>query len=987
MTYISPEAEFTPRDIQTKDERVKLVYAVRIEIANPSGVFKPGMPADASLPRWGAEAVSDARHRGSRGSRYRDLGPRKELRRGAGGPRARSSHRGQHDVRAGRARTARERPPPSGSSAGSFGRAPGSVRILGHDLDRELPWVKEHIGYLSQRFSLYGDLTVDENIEFFARLHGVRELRDRREELLSFTRLLGFRGRLAERLSGGMKQKLALACTLVHRPRIILLDEPTTGVDPVSRREFWIILSQLMREGITIVMSTPYLDEAERASRVGLMNGGLLMAAESPARIKASMSGAVLEIVCADIRTGQLAPAAHRGAAGRAAFRRPLECRRGGRAHGGGGHASGARGCRASRSPPSVSSPPAWRTRSSPWSEAKARSVMKGSIVAVLALVLFAAGPGVAGAQAARVVDLEECLRLGFAADAGLRSDELQTVIADARLREMQGQYVPSVALQAGYSRLSDVAPGSLSVDLGAPIGSRTLTFPTPLVNSTSFGVSVQQPLFTGRRIASSIRQAEALRDSDRGDLARGRLELRYAITEAYWDFAKARTQEQAISESVTQAETHLADARKLRDQGMATNNDVLQAQMRLEDAQIEMGSAASYRQIARVRLAQAIGLSWNADLDIPRDIPQSIQPPRESLEGLVARALAARPEIQSAHSRVSAGQASVELARSGLFPGIFLTGGYTLADPNQRVFPQVDQFTGTWTVGIMASIDIGRYPQVLCAAGAGGGQARPGARERTQAGGPRHRRCGQGLSCRERGGGTIRRAGQGDRAGAGERQGHPGALSTGRGAVLGKPGLAGPGCPRPASGGRRAVRLPGGPGGAGEGGGRVSRSGRVGGDTDHGTQQALRVIRRGGLVSPSRWPPESIFGLLGANGAGKSTTIRMLCGLLSSSSGTAEVAGLDINRNPEGVKRRIGYMSQRFSLYDDLTVEENIRFFGGVYGLSNRELADRQKETLGCAGLQGREKSLTRELSGGWKQRLALGCAMLHRPGHRLSG
>ena len=125
-----------------------------------------------------------------------------------------------------------------------------------------------------------------------------------------------------------------------------------------------------------------------------------------------------------------------------------------------------------------------------------------------------------------------------------------------------------------------------------------------------------------------------------------------------------------------------------------------------------------------------------------------------------------------------------------------------------------------------------------------------------------------------------------------------------------------------------------------------------------------------------------SIFGLLGANGAGKSTTIRMLCGLLSSSSGTAEVAGLDINRNPEGVKRRIGYMSQRFSLYDDLTVEENIRFFGGVYGLSNRELADRQRETVSRAGLHGRERTLTRELSGGWKQRLALGCAMLHHPG-----
>src|SRR5271169_6487540 len=123
----------------------------------------------------------------------------------------------------------------------------GNARILGRDLSRDLAWIKERIGYLSQRFTLYGDLTVDENIEFFARIHGVREFQDRRKELLTFTRLLAFRGRLAEQLSGGMKKKLALACTLVHRPRLIFLDEPTTGVDPVSRREFWIILSQLLR--------------------------------------------------------------------------------------------------------------------------------------------------------------------------------------------------------------------------------------------------------------------------------------------------------------------------------------------------------------------------------------------------------------------------------------------------------------------------------------------------------------------------------------------------------------------------------------------------------------------------------------------------------------------------------------------------------------------------------------------------------------------
>src|SRR6187402_3417139 len=123
------------------------------------------------------------------------------------------------------------------------------------------------------------------------------------------------------------------------------------------------------------------------------------------------------------------------------------------------------------------------------------------------------------------------------------------------------------------------------------------------------------------------------------------------------------------------------------------------------------------------------------------------------------------------------------------------------------------------------------------------------------------------------------------------------------------------------------------------------------------------------------------IFGFLGSNGAGKSTTIRMLCGLLKPTSGTALVGGIDVGRDPERVKRRIGYMSQRFSLYENLTVDENIRFFGGVYGLDRDRLAARREFVLEMAGLRGRESTLTRTLSGGWRQRLALGCAILHEP------
>ena len=168
----------------------------------------------------------------------------------------------------------------------------GTVRVLGHDPVREHRAVTERVGYLSQRFSLYGDLTIDENIAFFAEIHGVRDYRGRRDQLLEMTQLTPFRARLADRLSGGMKQKLALACTLVHEPELILLDEPTTGVVPVSRREFWKLLSEFLSRGITILMSTPYLDEAERCSRVALLHEGRVLACDEPSRLRAEMPGA-----------------------------------------------------------------------------------------------------------------------------------------------------------------------------------------------------------------------------------------------------------------------------------------------------------------------------------------------------------------------------------------------------------------------------------------------------------------------------------------------------------------------------------------------------------------------------------------------------------------------------------------------------------------------------------------------------------------------
>ena len=178
----------------------------------------------------------------------------------------------------------------------------GNAEVLGYDLLTQKNLIKDGIGYLSQRFSLYGDLSIDENIEFFADIHGVKNYKERRNELLEFTRLTPFRDRLADKLSGGMKQKLALACTLIHKPKIIFLDEPTTGVDPVSRRDFWKILSNLLKDGITIFMTTPYLDEAERCNRIALMDKGKIISCDTPKNVKDSMHMQVIEIVCSPIR-------------------------------------------------------------------------------------------------------------------------------------------------------------------------------------------------------------------------------------------------------------------------------------------------------------------------------------------------------------------------------------------------------------------------------------------------------------------------------------------------------------------------------------------------------------------------------------------------------------------------------------------------------------------------------------------------------------
>jgi ABC-2 type transport system ATP-binding protein len=434
--------------------------------------------------------------------------------------------------------------------AGLMDPTGGGALVAGCKLPEQSGAVKTHLAYMSQRFGLYPDLTVDENIHFYADLYGItRRARDARlDELLDFSNMRPFRRRLAGNLSGGMKQKLQLICALIHTPDVLLLDEPTNGVDPVSRRDFWRILYRMLRSGVAILVTTAYLDEAERCTRIGLMDRGRLLTEGAPETVRASLSMKVLAVRCDESR--------------------------------------------------------------------RANRVLRRQLTDVDAVDLF--------------------------------GDSIHIICRDP---EPTARHAEELLKAAGIPvrEIHTVAPTLEDVFVHTVTGHRPVDAPSPSETESSAPPStMQQP----------------------GDIA---------------------------------VEVH----------------------------------------------------------DLTRRFDD---------------------------------------------------------------FVAVDRLTLKVTSG-------------------------------------------------------------------------------------------------------------------------------------------------------------EIFGFLGPNGAGKSTTIRMLCGLLSPSEGGGRVAGCDIVSQAEAIKQQIGYMSQKFSLYDDLTVAENIDFYGGIYGLSGRRLAERKSWAVRMAGLEGREHQPTRLLAGGWKQRLSLACAILHRP------
>ena len=291
ITFVASKAEFTPKNVQTRDEREKLVYKVKVGLDNRDGLFKPGMPAEA---RFRVAAPAGKAARDERGQLPKPWSRLEGMTRRYG--KVVAAEEVTFEVRRGEM-FGLIGPDGAGKTTtlrvvlGLLAPDAGTVRTCGLEPVRQSDQLSRKIGYLSQRFSLYGDLTVDENIAFFASIHGVKGWKARRDELLDLLRMTPFRGRLADRLSGGMKQKLALACTLIHTPELLVLDEPTTGVDPVSRRDFWKILAHLQRDGLTLLVTTPYLDEAERCQRIALMDRGRLLTVDAPAHLKQEAGG------------------------------------------------------------------------------------------------------------------------------------------------------------------------------------------------------------------------------------------------------------------------------------------------------------------------------------------------------------------------------------------------------------------------------------------------------------------------------------------------------------------------------------------------------------------------------------------------------------------------------------------------------------------------------------------------------------------------
>jgi len=591
---------------------------------------------------------------------------------------------------------------------------PSAGRITVFGLD---PWVHRRrlsarVGYLSQRFSIYGDLSIDENVAFFAEAHGVRDWRPRRDELLARLKLESFRARLADRLSGGMKQKLALACTLVHTPELLILDEPTTGVDPVSRREFWRILGELQREGLTLIVTTPYLDEAERCQRVGLIDRGHLLGIDPPASIRASERRTLVELIARPRRQVQellehspltnevevfgerLHVTLAEGTHDPEQLRMELA-------------AAGAEVDSLRAISPSLEDVFIARLRARE-AEARSGSLTRGALL--LATTLLGGTLSLSGlSSAARAEEsaTTDTLHLSLEqaiTEATARSSKLAAL--DARLDAARGASqtaragrFPTLNVSAGYSRLSEVDPFSLTL----PVVGKMELFPNPSDRYRA-RAGATWPLFTGGRIGAAIDAAIEVETASGAARQSGRLDLVLETTNAYWGLVTAREEARVAREGARTLGAHLNDAEKRAEVGLAARSDLLAVEVERDRAELARLAAESRAADAEDELRRLLARD-NAIL--PRDSLALTPSATEAVTALRERARTANPDRVALDARMRAAEAKVRAARGALWPQAALNAGYDYSRPNPRFVPSRDQWDDSWDVSVSLSLDL----------------------------------------------------------------------------------------------------------------------------------------------------------------------------------------------------------------------------------------------------------------------------------------
>ena len=535
----------------------------------------------------------------------------------------------------------------------------------------------------------------------------------------------------------------------------------------------------------------------------------------------------------------------------------------------------------------------------------------------------------------------------------------------------------PIVAATAGYMRTNHV-PEFL---VPSPDGVFRVLYPDVPDNYRA-RLDLQWPIYTGGRADALERAARAEADAVHADVDVARADLGLEVARSFWAVVTARAAVTVLEQGVARAQANVTDVRERFRGGLIPPNEVASAEAQESRQRMLLIEARTQQDVVSADLGRLVGAAPTQVVE-PVAVLESAAGPSPGIDLLVTAARESRGERTALARRIDAATEATTAAAAGRKPFISVAAGVDLARPNPRIFPRDDRWEDSWDAGVNLSWSLWDGGRVGAEVAQNSSLAEAARQRLAEFDSVLAIEIRQRLLEIESGKAAIAAADDGVRAAAEAlrvvTERYRAGVITQIEVLDAQFALASSRARQDACHGRRSSCRSA----SNEGSGPVTTGGER---SDTSAVQVRHITRRFGsfvAVNDVSFDVRAgeIFGFLGSNGAGKSTTIRMLCGLLKPTTGTAVVGGLDVSRDPEGVKRRIGYMSQRFSLYESLTVDQNIAFFGGIYGLTREQLAVRRAFVLDMAGLRGREGALTSSLSGGWRQRLALGCAILHEP------